>query len=102
MNQKHCKIALEHLAEGLTLEQLGEKYGISKQRVSQILISTYARLGCTHKPTAADIGLAIQRRVENSTRDGGLYGTPEWFHRYLEMEREEDQRWDQATRYRNL
>lgn len=90
MNSRHLKIALEHLAEGLTLEQLGEKYGVSKQRIGQMLISTYAQLGCSHKPTAADIGLAIQRRVENNTRDSGIYGTPEWFHRKLQMEREED------------
>lgn len=90
--ERKYRIALEHLAERMTFDQLGARHGISRQRAHQIVVEVYAHLGCSGTPTATDIGLAIQRRIENSTRDSGLYGSPEWFHRKLQMEREEDRR----------
>jgi hypothetical protein len=97
--ERHFRMALEHLAEGLTYEQLGANYGLSPQRIGQIIISVYARLGITWNPTAADVGLAIHRRVANNTRDREIVDTPEWFHCVLNMERQEDWR---AQHYRNL
>lgn len=90
--EKEFKMALEHLAEGLTFEQIGAKHGFSTARAHQIYVGCLARLGISGKPTATSVGLAIQRWVANNTRDRGIVGTPEWFHGVLKHEREEDER----------
>jgi len=97
--EREFKLALEHLAEGLTFDQLGAKYGVSSARAHQIYVGCLARLGITNKPTAASVGLAVQRWAANNTRDRGIVDTPEWFHGILKYEREEDER---NAYYRNL
>lgn len=97
--ERHFRITLEHLAEGRTFAELGAKYGLSTARVHQVVVGSYARLGVTGRPTAASVGLAIQRRIANSTRDSCVEGTPEWFHNCLKVEREEDER---LAMYKNL
>jgi hypothetical protein len=97
--EREFKMVLEHLAEGLTFEQIGAKYGISTARAHQIYVGVLARLGISGKPNAASVGLAIQRWAANNTRDRGIMDTPEWFHVLLKHEREEDER---NAYYRNL
>jgi hypothetical protein len=76
------KIALEYLVEGLTYEELATKYGISRQRVGQIIISALAAAGhsdiSTHDHRAQARG-ALHTAVMRS-REPHLDGTPAWFY----------------------